>query len=305
MLVKVIRLRCQTWMVFISLVISFVVSTGGVGWAADPIDFSKPYARTNPYVAGAGVAAAAATTYCDAATTCTSSNGECDILCESFESSTDCDGAGAGTDSVCFRSYTVGYETGTVDFTTTPSATGACSDRGTNAVQIARSAGADNLYVRYDAGSAKNITYSQFYFYVDESSLASSQTSYLYEADSDSFETQVGGVKLRNSAGTYRLAIIYYNSSSGTTETTGSTTAISLDTWYRCVLLLDTTGGTITLWVGTVGAAMTQELTSSTLTTSRHPLYFYLMSKGNHDAATTVTYDNWKIDSDNTPGACN
>lgn len=38
----------------------FLVSTGGVGWAADPIDFSKPYARTNPYVAGAGVAAAAA-----------------------------------------------------------------------------------------------------------------------------------------------------------------------------------------------------------------------------------------------------
>ena len=54
-------MKLSVWRLYLATTILslFLVCTGSVGWAADPIDWSKSVARSNPYVMGAGVAAAA------------------------------------------------------------------------------------------------------------------------------------------------------------------------------------------------------------------------------------------------------
>lgn len=87
---------------FLSVVLALMVCTGGVGYGADlNIDRTKQYARVGLMTIGGYTATSGASSYCTGDGTCTATYpGNCNLLCEDFEGSTQCY---SGYDSVCRR----------------------------------------------------------------------------------------------------------------------------------------------------------------------------------------------------------
>lgn len=239
------RLQCQTWMVFISLVISFVVCTGGVGWAQTSIDWTQPFelaanigningkpwanvdrvsgkAKANiKYVAGAGVAAAAAS-YCSAAWN--TSTGK-DILCENFESS------GLASWS------TVGTPTGTWEMAAPLAALADCTDEGSQSLHV--SVTGTNEYERsIDLGANKADNYVQFWIYIHTAaSTTNHETTLLRVSDQSNFSSYTFRLRILKAATAGKSTLRYgYWSEDATAIVEVTTAELSLDTWYRVVL---------------------------------------------------------------------
>jgi hypothetical protein len=242
----------------------------------------------------------AAAAYCTGAATCTATTpGQCDLLCEDFEGSTDCDGAGDGEDAVCRNGWATTIGSGdSIDFTTAHSGTFGCTDKGSNAVQVVITASSHATHASFNAGGTKAATYTQFYINVTSESLTSTQSTYLVSADVASNMSQVAWrFVLYDDYGTYYFKLTYYNTTPGF-STIQSTDAISLDTWYRVQVYHNSGDSTISWWID--GVAQTGDTNFG----ARNPQYWFIGDNAS-DNATTFQVDNIAVDDDTTQGACN
>ena len=212
----------------LSLVILFVVCAGGTVEGADPIDFSKSMARTNPYVAGAGVAAAAV---------CSAPTG--DIISERFGDggSTACYSGATGDDVKCDNTWTVPAVTPTFvpDWYYTLSGTppeGASCAYGLN-LPLTSDGNRARVYIA--AAVNTDVTADiKFSFYLE--SLGTTLTDGLSLAFLSLHEDNEGGdntVKIKNLSGNPQLYCTGANNSVATT--------IAADTWYEVTMHLDAT----------------------------------------------------------------
>lgn len=272
-------------------------------WAVEPLNI----ARTNPYVAGAGVAAAAQTAYCTAANACANLAADhCDQACEDFDSgSTDCDGAGAGTDANCERSYTVTIASGdSIDFVAAPSGSYPCTGTtNTNVAQVVMSAANKTTYFT-STGSNGTSGYYQFYVNVTSSSLNTS-TGYMrmFQVTNTS-SNDVAILRVQGVSGALKFNFCVWNGTDITTLCANAGTgSVTTGTWYRVRISLDTGTTTAKLYVGD-----TEEVSHSGFNASnaRTPGKWMVGQGGaNNTAAITWQIDNIAWDDDTLPSACN
>lgn len=217
--------------------------------------WGQEYARMNPYILGSGVSAASTTAFCTGAATCTATTpGACDMWCEDFEGSTDCDGAGDGTDENCRNAYTTNITSGdAIDFTSTASGTYPCTGTtNTNVVQISQ-ADADQTDVRFDIGALKNTIVAQVYINVISETLPLNGTVMTLHADNASdYAMKAFNVEfVQDGTNTYHFALNYANDTPGTsTISCGNNTAF-LNTWYRVTVYYSNrnAGDSVSLYV--------------------------------------------------------
>lgn len=241
----------------------------------------------------------AAAAYCTGAATCTATTpGQCDLLCEDFEGSTDCDGAGAGTDAVCRNAYTLTDTDSLIDFTTAHSGTFGCNDKGSNAVKVSFTAIDEIAYATFDMGGTKAATYTQFYVNFISESLANTRITTAVNANVAANMSQTAWkISMLDAAGTLYLRLTYYNTTPSFVDIS-STNSISLDTWYRVQVYHNSGDSTISWWVD--GVAQTGASDFGT----RDPRYWNI-GDNDADAATVFQVDNLAVDDDTTQGACN
>jgi hypothetical protein len=250
-------------------------------------------------------AAGGTTAFCTGAASCTASTpGQCDLLCEDFEGSTDCDGAGAGTDSNCRNGFTTSIQSGdAIDFTSTATGTYPCATTtNTNVAKIT----ADGAYSRteffWDSTATQAISYVQFWFRINSESTATTKYFEVYSgtvsAPPDS-GVMSNYLRVLNTSGTLNLTWTYWN---GAGEETQTSSAISTATWYKVALKYDQTNGVMEWWLnGTSQGSDTHSQGSS-----RNPRYFVFGQDnyGGDTRAFEIEYDNITIDNDTAPGTC-
>lgn len=250
-------------------------------------------------ICGGGVAAApASTAYCTAAATCTATNpGQCDVLCEDFEGSTDC--GGAGDDTYCRNAYTVSVGTDcTVNFAATASGTYPCASTTNTRVLNMVSSGTNVSSVIFNAGAGKAINYTQFYFRVNSENLSSGQNTILAQGcTNSSCSAYAWKLSFRDGGlNRYYLDLTYYNGTAFSTISTAQGT-VTTTTWYRVNVKHDYTNTAVNLSVN--GSAVGEDASD---VGNRQPQYFALW--GGSQNTTDVEYDNWAVDDDTIQGAC-
>jgi hypothetical protein len=250
---------------------------------------------------GGGVAAAAgASSFCTGATTCTATTpGSCELVCEDFEgTSTECSDVEADTNC---RNTWVGTLGGScsADFTTSHSGTfSACSDKGSNSLQITTAAGA-LAYFTKNLGSDNADIYIEFYFNL---------VSVTFTPDAEGNVSLIG---VMDSAPNFIFDLFVYHRSNNDVVlkltdhqndvfSFGPTT-ISTGTWYRLGIAAKTSDNTINVYLN--GAS---EISSSSYTASRDARNVRLHWNGYiNDSANVVQYDNIAISGTGLPGTCN
>jgi hypothetical protein len=252
----------------------------------------------NLMVVGGGVPVAGATGYCTGAATCTETNpGQCDLLCEDFEGSTSC---GSGLDSNCRNGWTAAVgANATLDSTVTHSGTLACTDKGTNSAQFSATNDSTSVYMSYDFGVDKPITYAQAYVNLVSGVLSDTMVVTVmgwYDSTPDLAHTLI----IANVGGTLRLQVRYFDQDIlNYSVATGSTTALSRGTWYRLRLNINTTAGTLKAYVND-----TEEISLTDIATAAHIPRTLRIGSFYTYATHVFQVDNVAVDDDTTQGAC-
>lgn len=204
-------------------------------------------------IGGGGTSASPPLTaaYCTGGKTCTATNpGQCDILCEDFEGSTDCDSDNSpDKGAYCRNSWVVAADAGgsSTVFNYTP--TGSyCS--GTTNLRVFRGVydGSNAIAATFDTGGAEPITYTQFYFkFESEGIVNANYTTFLNGCVDASCSSPVWRIGLYDNAGSRVLRLIYYN---GTTYTSiNGSNALTENTWYRIRVKHDYTNTAVEFWL--------------------------------------------------------
>lgn len=254
-------------------------------------------ARICNVVVGQGVAAGT-TAYCTGAATCTATNpDQCDILCEDFEGTSECDAdSSPDMDAVCRNQYAVVIgASSAMDFTSTATGTYPCaSTTNTNVLKITQVT-TDGNYALFDAGAGKPINYTQFYLKINSDSMASGNAATVFMAcTTANCSTYAWKVVVRESAAdTKYLDMTYYN---GTAFTTKAGVTELGTTWHRIQVMHDYTNSKVRHWVD--GTPQQDEATD---VGNRQPQYF---GPRTESYTIEVEYDNWAIDATGTQGAC-
>lgn len=246
-----------------------------------------------PCPGGAGSA-----TYCTGAATCTATNpGECDLLCEDFEGASDC-GDDAANDQNCRNTgfvVTLGTDD-TIDFTTAHSGTLGCTDKGSNAVQVAITAGSHATYAYKDLGATKAVTYTQFYVNVVSEGIGDSMVTALVKGDqATNGGTSLWYLNLYQTGGSLYLRLTYYNAAPFATITSSS--PISAGTWYRINIYTNTTTGDVSFSIDGSSQGTATDL-------GNRPWRYLHIGDVASDAATTFQVDNIAVDDDTIQGDC-
>lgn len=282
---------------FLSVVLALMVCTGGVGYGADlNIDWTKQYARMGLMTIGGYTATSGASSYCTGDGTCTATYpGNCNLLCEDFEGSTQCY---SGYDSVCRRAAYSVYLTGTgaIDYTTAHSGSFSCTDKGSNALRASHSSSTSwaNTSLQI-ATSEQSIVYGQVYVYVETMTLSASSRQSIFRMTSSAGNASYM-VNVINLSDKFYFEFM----SAGMTAITSS--EITTGTWYRIQWVADNNNDTFTAYLN--GSQIGS--TSTNFTTSNLQRYLELGSNDYRSAtAFSVQYDNIALSSSALPGACN
>lgn len=246
---------------------------------------------------------AAASGYCTAGATCTASTpGQCDVICEDFEGSTDCDD-GATESLYCRNAYTVTIAAGDAVTWATPT-NGLCTDEGSYAVDFDVNGGSRTTIMAYDTGADKAIVHVQFYLYVVDENLADKGTMSVMYGQTSAPATAWGIMVKQATGGDKVLRLAYWQNTGAMAYVDGTTPlTVGSNTWYRVQLVYDTTGGTATVTLnGTSEISVADVQTSSPRQTQIIKLGS-LSSWGS--AAAHFQLDNIAIDDDTAQGACN
>lgn len=286
---------------FLSVVLALMVCTGGVGYGADlNIDWTKQYARMGLPMLGHHTAGGT-TAYCTGAATCTATNpGNCDLLCEDYEGSSDC--SSLEGDNVCRNTYSGSLGTSaTIDFTSTASGTYPCSQTSnTNVLKITHSSTATNTYIYKDYGSDKPITYLQVYVRFNSLSIASGAYSNIVSGcASSNCSVALWSLSVQNTAKIYKFVWGAYNSTFAWQTITGPT--ITANVWYRVQIKVDKTNGKLQLIVDGTSYA---DLDITYASRDNRYLLVGLSTYSDTVASTEVEYDNIAVSTSGAQGAC-
>jgi hypothetical protein len=247
----------------------------------------------NAYIAGSAASAAASN--------CCDSTSDADVFCEDSESTTDC-GDEAANDSVCRNTWDSTEATdSTVVFDAAHSGTLSCTDKGSRAIQITKTS-TDAPHGIKLAKSDESEVFVQFYLNVTESP-ANAEEIYIGSLNNAADSTRSVLLRLTGTATNPTLRILYEN---GSELSVGSTTAITVGTWYRIRIHWKAASadpgsdGVVQFYVNDTNPTNISNNNSQNLV----GLYRF----GNANAADTGTYilqiDNIKVDNDTEPGAC-
>ena len=281
---------------FLSVVLALMVCTGGVGYGADlNIDWTKQYARMGLMTIGGYTATSGASSYCTGDGTCTATYpGNCNLLCEDFEGSTQCY---SGYDSVCRRASSSKYinGTGAIDYTTTHSGSFSCTDKGSNAFRASHSSSASWAEECTPiSGSEQSVVYGQMYVYLETMTLSANSRQSIFMVGNTSSNTSYT-INVINLSG----KLYFEFESSGMTTITSS--EVTTGKWYRIQWVADNTNDTFTAYLNG-----NSQGTSTNFTTSNLQRFLCLGSNDYRNATKfSVQYDNIALSSSALPGSCN
>jgi len=272
--------------------ILFVLLLAAPAMAEEPLQL----ARMNPAMLGSG-GGATQKPYCLSSTTCTTGTpGNCDLICEDFEGSTECK---SGYDSACRLAWDVSAGSGqSIDFTTVHNGSFACTDKGTNAGMLTATSSGASCAIWKDLND-QNIMYGEFYFNINSITLASGSSQDIFTIATGAVSDDTATIQVYNKSGTLRLYLLCDACAHGAF----GSTALSTGTWYRVQWEADTTNDHFTVYLNGSKEAEITDYTSTKL-----PSGFYVgwTSYGTRQAtAAVIQYDNISVSSVGLPGGCN
>lgn len=244
---------------------------------------------------GGGAGAAA---FCTGATTCTATYpGNCELLCEDFEGSTQCDDSPA-TASTCrtARECTQGTNQ-TIATNASHSGTLSCTDKGNYVFQCTSAAASNSCNMGYDSGEDKAVMYLDVYVNVKSVTLASGSNQGIAYIGSGAFLDGTVELYLANSSETYSFFM-----TCDTCAAKVQSSAISLDTWYRVTIMANDTTNTAQFWLNGVSVGSRTDYDSTKKPRCATIGWSLLTSRA--ATAAVVQWDNWAV-SASQPGGCN
>lgn len=266
--------------------------------------YGQNLAWWNSARAGGGVAAAATTAYCTAAATCTATYpGECDVLCEDFEGSAECDAdSNPDMDAACRNGWAVVIGTDdAIDFTTAASGSFCTGTTSTNVLgfTIADSSNSASVVGYVKGVPALDDVWVQFYINFTAESLDNTQYITFYTQDGAAGLGQnYVMLRLLDSSGTLNLQARYYNTAAGWTNSTGGT-GISTGTWYRIRILTNASGSILQVYLND-----TLEFDISDLSTAALVRWIRFGPNSLNSNVANFQIDNISWDDDAGQGAC-
>lgn len=228
-----------------------------------------------------------------AAEFCASCTGEADadVMCEGFE----------GTGYQCSSGWTETEGTGSINEDATHSGTLACTDKGSQALEIQLSTGTAT-YTRWDNGSEILEANLQWYFNVVSEALGDGQ-NFIMGKMQDGSNTDMAYWRLQQVSG--QLQVLLRVKDSTDSWASATTYNVSTGTWYRFrIEWVDGAPGNYNAWLANAdGTGETQILTNQSAYASWE-FQKILHGSTTSEEGGTIQIDNQKIDDDTMPSGC-
>lgn len=269
---------------------------------------ASPVNAFGPAIMGALSAggAAAYTVNCETASTCKDSSSaatHCDVLCEDFETSGANCGDDPGADENCRVVYDVTlYTTGTIDFTTAPTAGTPCS-WGSNAVTMALANG-DTVNAHAHLTISGTLTYTSWYAIITDGLEDANDKAHMMQM-LNSGGDKIWSLGFLNVAGNVKASLYYVDNAVANQTSTGATTITA--GWHRYVVEHDSNTDYLKVFID--GGASPEISIAAGAVVDRADERFAIGSAAvisiSGDGSIAIQVDNIRIDDDTMPVACN